>query len=152
VSDTTMLRSVQNAGKRKYNMENNLMNLKILLPFKVFADVKNVNSVVVETSEGSFGLLPQRLDCVAALVPGIFTYETGGISHYVAVDNGIMVKAGTQLLVSVRNAVDGADLGKLGELVKKEFKSDDENQKQVTTVIAKLERGFIYSFDKLRNT
>ncbi|MEO7485710.1 MAG: F0F1 ATP synthase subunit epsilon [Ferruginibacter sp.] len=133
-------------------MDNNLMNLKILLPYKVFADIKNVSRVVMETSEGAYGLLPQRLDCVAALVPGIFTYETGGTSHYVAVDTGVMVKAGTQVLVSVRNAVGGADLGKLGDLVKKDFKSEDENQKQATTVIAKLERGFIYSFDKLRNT
>jgi F-type H+-transporting ATPase subunit epsilon len=132
-------------------MEKPLMNLKILLPFKVFADIKNVSSIVMETSEGSYGLLPQRLDCVAALVPGIFTYETEGTSHYVAVDNGVMVKAGAQVLVSVRNAVGGADLGKLGDLVKKDFKSEDENQKQVTTVIAKLERGFIYSFDKLRS-
>ncbi len=133
-------------------MDNNLMNLKILLPFKVFADIKNVNSIVIETSEGSYGLLPQRLDCVAALVPGIFTYETDGVSHYVAVDKGVMIKAGTQVLVSVRNAVGGADLGKLGELVKKDFKSQHENEKQAITVIAKLERGFIYSFDKLRNT
>ncbi len=132
-------------------MEKIVMNLKILLPFKVFADIKNVSSIVMETSEGSYGLLPQRLDCVAALVPGIFTYETDGASHYVAVDNGVMIKAGTQVLVSVRNAVGGADLGKLGDLVKKDFKSEDENQKQVDTVIAKLERGFIYSFDKLRN-
>ncbi|CAN5640856.1 F0F1 ATP synthase subunit epsilon [soil metagenome] len=127
------------------------MNLKILLPFKVFADVKNVSSMVMETSEGSFGLLPQRLDCVAALIPGIFTYEADGTSHYVAIDNGVMVKAGTQVLVSVRNAVGGADLGKLGELVKQDFKTQDENEKQALSVIAKLERGFIYSFDKLRN-
>ena len=133
-------------------MEKPLMNLKILLPFKVFADIKNVSSIVMETSEGSYGLLPQRLDCVAALVPGIFTYETDGTSHYVAVDNGVMVKAGAQVLVSVRNAFGGADLGKLGDLVKKDFKSEDENQKQVNTVIAKLERGFIYSFDKIRST
>jgi F-type H+-transporting ATPase subunit epsilon len=127
------------------------MNLKILLPFKVFADIKNVSSMVMETSEGSYGLLPQRLDCVAALVPGIFTYELDGTTHYVAVDTGVMVKAGEHVLVSVRNAVGGADLGKLGELVKKNFNTQDENQKQATTVIAKLERGFIYSFDKLRN-
>ena len=52
------------------------MHLKILLPFRVFADIQNVNRVVIETSAGSYGLLPQRLDCVAALVPGIFEYET----------------------------------------------------------------------------
>ena len=133
-------------------MEKTGMNLKILLPFKVFADVKNVSSIVMETSEGSYGLLPRRLDCVAALVPGIFIYEINGVLHYVAVNNGVVVKAGPQVLVSVRNAIGGADLGKLGDLVKKDFKTENENQKQITTVIAKLERGFIYSFDKLRNT
>ena len=128
------------------------MNLKILLPFKVFADVKNVSQVVIETSEGSYGLLPQRLDCVAGLVPGILTYESekDGM-QYVAVDKGIMIKAGDQVLVSVRNAVGGADLGKLGELIKKDFKKQDKNEKEANTVVLKLERGFIYSFDKLRN-
>ncbi len=128
------------------------MNLKILLPFKVFADIKHVSSIVMETSEGSYGLLPQRLDCVAALVPGIFTYECekDGL-QYVAVDTGIMIKAGDQVLVSVRNAIGGTELGKLGELVKKEFQTKDENEKEANSVVAKLEKGFIYSFDKLRN-
>ena len=128
------------------------MNLKILLPFKIFADVKNVSNVVIETSEGSYGLLPHRLDCVAALVPGILAYECekDGM-QYVAVDTGVMIKAGDQVLVSVRNAVGGADLGKLGELIKKDFKKQDENEKEANTVVLKLERGFIYSFDKLRN-
>ncbi|MEO9146199.1 MAG: F0F1 ATP synthase subunit epsilon [Ginsengibacter sp.] len=128
------------------------MNLKILLPFKVFVDIKNVSRVVIETSEGSYGLLPQRLDCVAALVPGILTYESEKEGmQYVAVDKGIMIKAGGQVLVSVRNAVGGANLGKLGELVKKDFKMRDDNEKEVSTEVLKLERGFIYSFDKLRN-
>jgi F-type H+-transporting ATPase subunit epsilon len=128
-----------------------MMKLKILLPFKIFADIQNVSQVVVETSEGSYGMLPLRLDCVAALVPGILSYETNGVMHYVAIDKGVMVKAGPQVLLSVRNAVGGVDLGKLGELVKHNFISQDENQKLAITAIAKLERGFIFSFDKLRN-
>lgn len=125
------------------------MDLKILLPFKVFIDTKNVSSIIIETSEGSYGLLPQRLDCVAALVPGIFTYKTGtGEPHYLAVDAGVLVKAGRQVLVSVRNAIGGADLGKLGEMVKKDFSNKNENEKKVRTVTAKLESGLLYSFDK----
>jgi F-type H+-transporting ATPase subunit epsilon len=88
------------------------MELKILLPYRIFAEIKNVSSIVAETSEGSFGLLPQRLDCVAAIVPSIFTYETESKSvHYLAVDKGILVKAGSQVMVSVRNAFGGTDLG-----------------------------------------
>lgn len=39
-------------------MENNHMHLKVLLPYKVFADVKNVTKVVVETNEGSYVFYP----------------------------------------------------------------------------------------------
>ena len=52
------------------------MNLKILLPFGIFAEKTDVSRIVAETREGSFGILPHRLDCVAALAPGILTYET----------------------------------------------------------------------------
>ena len=57
-------------------MNSTLMNLKILLPFQIFAEKKGVSRIVAETREGSFGLLPHRLDCVAALEPGILIYET----------------------------------------------------------------------------
>jgi F-type H+-transporting ATPase subunit epsilon len=132
-------------------METTLMSLKILLPFRVFADIKNVSRIVFETSIGSYGLLPHRLDCVAALAPGIFTYETESEEvHYLAVDQGVLVKEGFQVLVSVRNAIGGSDLGKLHESVDKEFKNLDENEKNVRSVMAKMESGFIYSLEKFR--
>ena len=124
-----------------------MMTLKILLPFRVFAEIKNVSRVVMETSEGSYGLLPQRLDCVAALVPGILIYESDGL-HYVAVDEGVMVKAGSEVLVSVRNAMGGVDLGKLHESVEKEFKQLDEIEKSTRSVMAKLETGFMLQLEK----
>ena len=132
-------------------IESSLMNLKILLPFKVFSIRKNVRRIVAETSVGSFGLLPQRLDCVAALVPGIFEYETEeqGIV-YLAIDEGVLVKAGPDVLVSVRNAVGDADLGKLRESVEKEFINLDEREKNVRQVMAKLESSFIQSLEILR--
>jgi len=127
------------------------MDLKILLPFKVFADIQNVLSIVMETREGAYGLLPQRLDCVAALVPGIFTYETetDGI-QYLAIDEGVMVKAGPQVLVSVRNAVGDVDLGKLHERVEKEFLNLDEHEKELRAAMSKIEIGFMFSLEKFR--
>jgi len=132
-------------------MEAALMNLKILLPFRVFAEIKNVKRIILETSNGSYGLLPQRLDCVAALVPGIFTYETGaGGVQYLAVDKGILVKAGTDVLASVRNVIGGADLSKLRESVEKEFEILDEKEKSIRSVMAKMESGLIYRLEKFR--
>ena len=127
------------------------MDLKILLPFKVFLETKNVSRIVFETSEGSFGLLPQRLDCTAAIVPGILTYETETDGpKYLAVDEGVLVKTSAEVLVSVRNAIGGADLGKLGEIVKEEYNKKDAHETEVRSIMLKLESGFISSFNKFR--
>jgi F-type H+-transporting ATPase subunit epsilon len=120
------------------------MNLKILLPFQIFADKSDVKRIVVETSDGSVGLLPHRLDCVAALVPGILVYETvdeGTV--YVAVDEGVLVKTGAQVLVSVRQAVGGTDLGQLHDAVKRNFLALDEQQRNVRAAVARIEGGFL---------
>jgi F-type H+-transporting ATPase subunit epsilon len=128
-----------------------LMQLKILLPSKVFAAIENVKRVVAETTNGQYGFLPQRLDCVAALVPGILMYETAkGDVKYVAVDEGVMIKAGAVVLVSVRNAIGGADLGKLHESVDKEFKQLDDSEKNVRQVMAKIESSFVLRLQKLQ--
>lgn len=123
------------------------MNLKILLPFQVFDEKAGVSCIVAETRGGSFGLLPQRLDCVAVLVPGILTYETeAGDEIFVAVDEGVLVKTGAQVLVSVRRAVGGKDLGELRTAVEKEFLTIGEQEQSVRTVMAKLESGFLRRF------
>ncbi len=125
------------------------MGLKVLLPFKVFAEVKNVKRIVAETSEGSFGFLPQRLDCVAALTPGIFMYEVEGEGEkYLAVNEGVLVKVGLNVWVSVRTAIGDAPLGKLKELVETEMKQQDEEQVNMRSVMAHLESGFIRNFEK----
>jgi len=122
-----------------------LMHLKVLLPFEVFADKTGVSRIVAETREGSFGLLPHRLDCVAALRPGILIYqvETGG-EVYVAVDEGVLVKTGMDVLVSVRRAIGGADLAKLQDAVKRDFLTLNEQEQNVRSVMAKLEAGFLH--------
>jgi F-type H+-transporting ATPase subunit epsilon len=65
---------------------------------------------------------------------------------YIAVDEGILVKAGAQVTVSVRNAVEGTDLDALHETVTKEFLSLDEQARSVRRVMAKMESGFIRRF------
>jgi F-type H+-transporting ATPase subunit epsilon len=120
------------------------MNLKILLPFQVFAEQAGVSRIVAETPAGSFGLWPQRLDCVAALTPGILTYEADGEGEvYVAVDDGVLVKTGPDVLVSVRRALGGTDLGQLRAAVEQEFLTLDAHEENVRSVLAKMESGLI---------
>ena len=121
-----------------------LMNLKVLLPFEIFADKTGVSRIVAETRDGSFGLLPHRLDCVAALSPGILTYQLGAQAEvYMAVDEGVLVKTGLDVLISVRNAIGGTDLGQLHATVEREFLHLNEREQNVRSVMAKMESDFI---------
>jgi F-type H+-transporting ATPase subunit epsilon len=120
------------------------MHLKVLLPFQIFAEKTGVSRIVAETRKGSFGLLPHRLDCVAALAPGILIYENETEGEvYVAVDEGVLVKTGFDVFVSVRNAIGGTDLGQLREAVEREFMNLNKREQDVRSVMAKMESGFI---------
>jgi F-type H+-transporting ATPase subunit epsilon len=131
----------------EFPMEPTLMHLKLLLPYQIFADKERVLRIVAETQSGSFGLLPHRLDCVAALAPGILTYESEGENEtYIALDQGVLVKTGPDVFVAVRNAIGGSDLGKLRAAVEREFLNLDERERAVRQVLAKLESGFIRRF------
>jgi F-type H+-transporting ATPase subunit epsilon len=123
------------------------MQLKVLLPFEVFADEAEVLRIVAETPQGSFGLLPHRLDCVAALAPGILVYETRGEGEVcLAVDRGVLVKSGPQVLVSVRRALRGKDLGALRGAVAKQFMTEDAQEQSLRQAMARLESGFLHRF------
>jgi F-type H+-transporting ATPase subunit epsilon len=128
------------------------MHLKILLPFGIFAEETGVSRIVAETREGSFGLLPHRLDCVAALAPGILVYgrEAKG-EVYAAVDEGVLVKTGLDVLISVRNAIGGTDLGQLHTAVEKEFLNLDQREQSVRSVMAKMEGDFVSRLAKFHH-
>jgi F-type H+-transporting ATPase subunit epsilon len=129
-----------------------LMTLKVLLPFQIFAERDGVSRIVADTREGSFGLLPHRLDCVAALGPGILTFETERDGEvYIAVDHGVLVKAGQEVLVSIRRALAGTDLARLRDSVEKEFMALDDSEKSVRSVMAKLEAGFLHRLASLQH-
>ncbi|MDR3400855.1 MAG: F0F1 ATP synthase subunit epsilon [Chthoniobacter sp.] len=120
------------------------MNLKVLLPFQIFAEKTGVSRIVVETRQGSVGLLPHRLDCVAALSPGILTYSSESDGEvFVAIDEGVLVKAGRDVLVSVRRALGGADLGQLREAVEQDFLALDEREQTMRSMLAKMEADLV---------
>lgn len=120
------------------------MSLKVLVPFQTLVEQAGVSRIVAETLGGSFGMLPHRLDCVAALTPGILTYETEAAGEvFLAVDDGVLVKVGLDVRVSVRRALVGTDLGQLRDAVEQEFNALDEREQSVRSVMAKLEAGLM---------
>lgn len=127
------------------------MRLKVLLPSGTFLDVEGVTRIVAQGRSGSFGLLPHRRDCVSALAPGILLYQTEkGGEEYAAIDEGMLVKAGADVSVATRNAVSGAELGSLREKIEAEARAQDDAERNVRTVLAKLEGSFVRRFMELR--
>jgi F-type H+-transporting ATPase subunit epsilon len=128
-----------------------LVQLKILVPSGVFADIAKVERIVVMTQTGSFGLLPHRLDCAAVLPPGLFAYSTSATDEvHLAVDAGVMVKTGADVLVCVRHAIAGADLGRLRQAVQQELTNLSEQESSSRKRLAYLESGLIREFVKLQ--
>ncbi len=122
------------------------MHLTILMPSKVFLSTDRVVKVVAESARGSFGILPRRLDCLCALVPGILTYCTeDGREFHVAVDEGILTKIGDSISISVRNAVGGVALSELKKALDSELKKIDETESALRSSIVLLQGSMLDS-------
>jgi F-type H+-transporting ATPase subunit epsilon len=127
------------------------VQLKILVPSGVFASIANVERIVVMTLAGSFGLLPHRLDCAAVLAPGLLTYRAAAADEvHLAVDAGVLVKTGAEVLVCVRHAIAGADLGRLHQAVQQELMKLNEQESASRKTLAHLESGLIHAFVELQ--
>ncbi|MGB3760591.1 MAG: F0F1 ATP synthase subunit epsilon [Rivularia sp. (in: cyanobacteria)] len=122
------------------------MKLKVLLPTEVLID-EAASKITAEAENGSFCLLPNHVDFAAGLVPGLLLFESSqGEEVFLAVDEGILVKCGSEVLVSVRNAVRGTDLETLKNTVEQEFQNLDEREQMTRNALAKLEASFIRGF------
>nr|WP_236649141.1 F0F1 ATP synthase subunit epsilon [Rhodopirellula sp. SM50] len=126
-----------------------MMQLKIQTPNEVLTD-QPVVKVIAEAENGCFCLLPRHVDFLAALVPGLLVFEdSDGIEHFVAVGEGLLVKKGQAVMVSVRQAVRGGDLGKLQRTVREQFESIDDRERATHAAVAKLEASFLRGFLEL---
>jgi F-type H+-transporting ATPase subunit epsilon len=125
------------------------MNLKVLLPTRIFLN-EEVSKVTAEAENGYFCLLPRHIDFVTVLVPGILSFEfLTGQESFLAVDEGILIKCGSQVVVSTRNAVQHSDLRLLQETVEKQFRVLDDREKMTRSALSKLEANIVRQFVEL---
>jgi F-type H+-transporting ATPase subunit epsilon len=117
------------------------MRLRVLRPTEVLLDVE-ATRIVAEAANGAFGLLPRHADFVTALVPGVLAYtDAGGATRQVGVDEGVLVKRGSDVFVSVLDAVSAPDITDLADLVQQRFREIDEDERQARGALARLEAG-----------
>jgi len=125
------------------------MRLTVLLPTEVLVD-QEVVKVVAEAANGSFGLLPRHVDFVAALVPGILRFvDADGREQLVAIDEGVLVKCGPDVRVSVLNAARGVALADLQDTVATRFRRLDDEQRSARSALGRLEAGALKRFAEL---
>lgn len=111
---------------------------------------EKVAKVVAEAENGQFCLLPRHVDFTAALIPGILAYwEPGGPERWLALDEGILVKCGPEILVATHQAVLGQNREALRQTVDKEFRLLDEQEKKTHTALARMEAEFARRFWEL---
>ncbi|WP_448571629.1 F0F1 ATP synthase subunit epsilon [Trichothermofontia sp.] len=126
-----------------------MMHLKVMQPTEVLVN-QRVTKVTAEGENGSFCLLPQHVDWIAALVPGILSFESEtGEEVFLAIDAGILVKQGAVVWISVRNALRGNRLETLQEAVQQQFRDLDEREQRARSMLARLETSFVREFMEL---
>jgi F-type H+-transporting ATPase subunit epsilon len=127
-----------------------MMRLQIALPHQMLVD-ERAQKVVCEAPNGSFCLLSRHIDFTTQIVPGILTWVNGEDEEmYAAVDQGVLVKVGRNVRVSVRRAVVDDDLATLHETITQTYRTVDEHERQMQAASAKLEAGFVRRFLELK--
>jgi len=118
------------------------MQVKVIVPSGVLAEQQAIK-LVAEASDGSFCLLPRHIDFVAVLVPGILSLTSvNGEETFFAVDEGLLVKHGTDVRVSAWNALQGR-LGELQQSVLEQFREQGEQELQARHALDRLEASLV---------
>lgn len=128
------------------------MHLILMQPTEILVD-QPIAKLTAEGHNGEFCLLPNHVDLVAALVPGILAFVLDdGKEHLWAVDEGILVKQGSMVRVTVRHGVPGDSLETLQQAVRQQFQTLEEREEQARSRLAKLESSFLREFIDLGGT
>lgn len=127
------------------------MRLQVLVPERVLLE-RPVTKVVAEAEDGCFGLLPRHVDFVAPLTTGILSYVDAddGRERFLATSDGVLVKRGDEVLVSVRSAVGGEHLGELEHRVRKELSVRGQRERRARRAASRLEADIVRRFIELR--
>ena len=126
-----------------------MMEISLILPNKIGGQYHEVSKIRAEGLEGHFTLLPSHIDYVSVLVPGIMQLTSGNQEHIFAMDHGTLVKIGSSVRISCRNAVEGLDISQLHQVVKEQFKEIDDMEKKARSALLGLEYGVIRRFAEL---
>ena len=126
------------------------MSVTLRLPTRTLFECQatQVNAVA---QNGAFGILPNHVDFVTALVPSVMTLSLAdGTEEIFGLDEGLLVKKGHKVFVAVFRGVHGVDLGTLQETVQASFIQMDEDERLARSALSRLEADMVRRFAELR--
>lgn len=127
------------------------MQLSVYSPTGIVLE-GHVDKIDIEAIDGFYTLLPKHTDFVTALTAGITTCHSNGKITYIAVNEGVLIKRGKTVRLSTRQAILGDDLTTLTHTIETDFKQMQQQRKEATTTLSRLEIGLTKGLMRLRTT
>jgi len=126
------------------------MKVTLLLPDSPLFEGR-ATAMTAVAQNGSFGILPNHVDFITALVPSVMTLELiEGAEAIFGIDEGILIKNEDCVTVAVLRAVRGSDLEALQAEVQTKFIEMDDEERQARSAFSRLEADVVRRFAELR--
>ena len=124
------------------------MNLQLLTPLESLRP-RTIRKILVDTAQGLLCILPRHIDVVTLVLPGIVTAVGESVEHF-AVNEGVLVKQGDQLILSAQEIVEG-DLQSLVSAVSAGHRRVEEREKRTRSALSRLEVELMRRFKESRS-
>lgn len=130
------------------------MTVTLRLPTRTLFEAKAIALTAVGP-DGAFGIWPNHIDFVSALVPSVLTLRLAddgrdGGEEIFGLDEGMLVKKGHQVTIACLRGVRGEDLNTLQEMVQNSFVQMDEDERLARSALSRLEADMVRRFAELR--
>ncbi|HQZ02032.1 MAG TPA: F0F1 ATP synthase subunit epsilon [Thauera sp.] len=126
------------------------MRVTLRLPTRTLFE-GSARQLYAVAENGAFGMLPNHVDFVTALVPSVLILTaTDGTERFFGIDEGILVKKAHQVDIAIRRGVQGTDLDSLNETIQASFVEVDEEERVARSALSRLEAGIVRRFGDLR--
>ncbi len=126
------------------------MHVYLRLPSKVLFEGPAVR-LRGDAPCGGFGVLPNHIDFVTALVPSVLLVrQPDGRERIFGIDEGLLVKKGHRVEIAVRRAVEADDLDEMRDIVRDSFDDLEDEERAARAALSRLEADLVRRFASLR--
>lgn len=126
------------------------MQVSLRLPARILFE-GSATRLTTTAADGGFGILPNHVDFVTALVPSVLLITLpDGSERIFGIDEGLLVKKGHRVEIAVRRGVESDNLDSLRETVGGSFAAMEDDERAARAALSRLEADMVHRFASLR--